>query len=85
MGIVRTAARLKEARRDVGFWCRYALGREFTTKAGWELQNLLTVARMMIDAALARDESRGTHFRSDFPARDDTRWGLRHVASPPAG
>ncbi len=85
MGIVRAAARLKEARRDVGFWCRYALGREFTTKAGWELQNLLTVARLMIDAALARDESRGTHFRSDFPARDDTRWGRRHVSSPPAG
>jgi L-aspartate oxidase len=38
----------------------------------------------MIDAALARDESRGTHFHSDFPARDDARWGLRHVASPPA-
>jgi L-aspartate oxidase len=85
MGIVRTASRLKEARRDVGFWCRYALGREFATKAGWELQNLLTVARLMIDAALARDESRGTHFRSDFPARDDARWGLRHVTSPPAG
>jgi L-aspartate oxidase len=83
MGIVRTAARLKEARREVGFWCRYALGREFANKAGWELQNLLTVARLMIDAALARDESRGTHFRSDFPARDDARWGLRHVASPP--
>ncbi len=84
MGIVRTAARMKDARREVGFWCRYALGREFTSKAGWELQNLLTVARLMIDAALARDESRGTHFRSDFPARDDARWGLRHVASAPA-
>jgi succinate dehydrogenase/fumarate reductase flavoprotein subunit len=47
------------------------------------LQNLLTIARLMIDAALRRDESRGTHFRSDFPARDDTRWGLRHVVAPP--
>ena len=81
MGIVRERKRLAEARQDVGFWCRYALGREFQGKAGWELQNLLTVARLMIDAALARDESRGTHFRSDFPARDDARWGLRHVVS----
>src|SRR4051794_35099117 len=83
MGIVRDRGRLVEAQRDVGFWCRYALGREFDGKPGWELQNLLTVARLMIDAALRRDESRGTHFRSDFPARDDARWGQRHVTSPP--
>jgi len=36
----------------------------------------------MIDAALARTESRGTHVRSDFPAKDDVKWGLRHLASP---
>jgi L-aspartate oxidase len=84
MGIVRDRARLLEAQRDVGFWCRYVLGREFDGKPGWELQNLLTVARLMIDAALRRDESRGTHFRSDFPAKDDARWGQRHVTSPPA-
>jgi L-aspartate oxidase len=83
MGIVRDRGRLLEAQRDVGFWCRYALGREFDGKPGWELQNLLTVARLMIDAALRRDESRGTHFRSDFPTRDDARWGQRHVTSPP--
>jgi L-aspartate oxidase len=84
MGIVRDRRRLLEAQRDVGFWRRYALGREFDGKPGWELQNLLTVARLMIDAALKRDESRGTHFRSDFPTRDDARWGQRHVTSPPA-
>jgi L-aspartate oxidase len=83
MGIVRDRGRLLEAKEDLRFWCRYALSREFDGKAGWELQNLLTVARLMIAAALARDESRGTHFRSDFPARDDARWGLRHVTSEP--
>jgi L-aspartate oxidase len=82
MGIVREARRLREAEREVGFWCRYALGREFDGKPGWELQNLLTVARLMIDAAQRRDESRGTHFRSDFPAKDDAHWGRRHVVSP---
>jgi len=78
LGIVRERQRLLEAQRDVAFWCRYVLDREFSDRAGWELQNLLTVARLMIDSALAREESRGTHFRSDFPKRDDTRW-LKHI------
>ncbi|MDB5310351.1 MAG: nadB [Gemmataceae bacterium] len=83
MGIVRKRSRLLEAQQDVGFWCRYALGREFPGKPGWELQNMLTVSQLMIDAAVRRDESRGTHFRSDFPARDDAHWGLRHMTSLP--
>ena len=55
-----------------------------TTGPGWELQNLLTVARLMIDAALQREESRGTHFRSDFPDARRRALGQRHVACPPA-
>jgi len=82
MGIVRERSRLNEALQDVGFWCRYVLTREFDNRSGWELQNLLIIARLMIDAAIKRDESRGTHFRSDFPTRDDVRWGLRHNAAP---
>jgi L-aspartate oxidase len=82
MGIIREQAGLLEAKRDVAFWCRYVLAREFGQRAGWELQNLLTVARLMIDGALTREESRGVHFRSDFPTQDDAHWG-RHIGSPP--
>ena len=49
------------------FWDRYVSPREFRTVEGWELQNMLLVARLMIDSALAREESRGVHFRDDFP------------------
>ena len=42
------------------------------------MQNMLTVARVMIVAALAREESRGTHLRTDFPGADDALWN-RHV------
>jgi L-aspartate oxidase len=78
MGIVRDAARLAEADRDVAFWCRYVLAREFDHRTGWELQNLLTVAQLMIRAATARTESRGTHYRNDYPNRDMA-WSQRHV------
>lgn len=80
MGIVRDRRRMNDAKRDVEFWSRYVLSREFDSRAGWELQNLLTVAGLMIDAALAREESRGTHFRSDFPARNDNEW-RRHIST----
>jgi L-aspartate oxidase len=82
MGIVRDRDGLLEAERTVGFWCRYALARAFDSRAGWELQNLLTIARLMIWSALQREESRGVHFRSDFPERDDVHW-QRHLTCPP--
>jgi L-aspartate oxidase len=83
MGVIRDQAGLQEARSDVAFWCRYALTREFTHRAGWELQNLLTIARLMIDSALARQESRGVHLRADFPQPNDL-W-RRHIVCPPPG
>jgi L-aspartate oxidase len=82
MGIVRNEEGLAEAERTVGFWCRYALRREFQTREGWELANLLTVARLMIFSARQRTESRGTHFRLDYPNKDDANW-LRHLVCPP--
>jgi L-aspartate oxidase len=81
MGITRQRDGLLEAERTVAFWCRYVLRREFATRAGWELQDMLTVARLMIWSALQRTESRGVHFRSDFPSRDDAHW-LRPVTCP---
>lgn len=84
MGIVRDRAGLEEAQRDVAFWCKYVLAREFDTREGWELQNLLTISRLMIGSALEREESRGVHFRSDFPKREDEHW-RRHLTCPLSG
>ena len=47
--------------------------------AAAEARNLLTVADLIVAAARYRTESRGTHFRADFPARDDARWRVRTV------
>lgn len=81
MGIVRDRIGLEEAERDVAFWCLYVLAREFESRDGWELQNLLTISRLMIASALEREESRGVHFRADFPKRDDDHW-RRQLTSP---
>jgi L-aspartate oxidase len=60
------------------------LQRQFADTSGWELQNLLTVARIMIEAALAREETRGVHLRTDFPEADDAHW-KRRIAFHRAG
>jgi L-aspartate oxidase len=39
-----------------------------------ELKNMLTLSSMVVKAGLLREESRGAHFRSDFPASDDKNW-----------
>ncbi len=39
-----------------------------------ELENLLSLSEVVCRAALLREESRGSHYRSDFPDEDDDRW-----------
>src|SRR6476660_112369 len=40
----------------------------------WETTNLLTIGAALTDAAALREETRGSHWREDFPDRDDSRW-----------
>lgn len=70
VGIRRDQTGLESAERQVEFWNRYVAAREFTDPQGWELQNMLLAARLIIAGALTRKESRGTHFRRDFPQPD---------------
>ncbi len=54
--------------------------RTFNTElvAALELSNMLDVAQSILDCALRREESRGAHQRTDFPARNDDRF-LAHA------
>jgi L-aspartate oxidase len=75
VGIVRDREPLERACAVLSSW--EALLPEATDRTSHELANLLTCGRLAAEAALAREESRGAHYRRDFPeARDAWR---RHV------
>jgi L-aspartate oxidase len=78
VGVRRDAEGLAEALANVNHWCGYVLGRQFAGPSGWELQNMLCVARLIIEAASERTETRGAHVRTDFPTADDAHWN-RHL------
>jgi L-aspartate oxidase len=65
VGLVRNETGLSEALRRIG-----ELDSSFGDAAG-ELRNLLVVGRLITEAALARHESRGSHYRSDYPETDE--------------
>ncbi len=46
---------------------------------GWRRASLVTVAALIARAALRRQESRGGHFRTDCPLRDDLKWKI-HIS-----
>ena len=53
-----------------------------TTEAGpdsWETTNLVTIAAALVDAATRRAETRGSHWRDDYPDPDDDQWRVHWV------
>ena len=78
VGIERNGPALQDAVKQIDTWRRYVMDREFTSVMGWELQNMLTVARLIAWAAEQRKESRGVHFRQDYPKPIDSKW-LSHL------
>jgi L-aspartate oxidase len=69
-GIERNAAGLEAAATQLDQWQPSG-----ATMQDLETANLLALGRVLVAAALARRESRGAHFREDFPETSD---GLRH-------
>ena len=87
LGIFRTQKSMTEAGekvRELKARASHAFlqdhGKVFNTDLvqALELQALLDVAGTIVAGALAREESRGAHYRSDFPSRDDANW-LKHT------
>jgi L-aspartate oxidase len=65
VGLVREATQLQPAVRQLETWSAQS--------------NLALLGYLIASAALRREESRGGHYRADFPARDDLHWRI-HVS-----
>jgi L-aspartate oxidase len=71
-GVLRSAAGLSRAARELEAISRHPGPR--ADVAAWETTNLLTVGTALVAAAGWREETRGSHWREDFPERDDADW-----------
>ncbi|MBZ0138071.1 MAG: L-aspartate oxidase [Planctomycetes bacterium] len=71
MGVERSERGMSSFLRQLESWSRMANEQERRFPTEWQLENMLEVAIAMTKAALARKESRGVHFRDDFPAKDE--------------
>lgn len=81
IGIYREGDQLSDAERNISFWEKYVLREEFAARAGFEVQNMLTVAKTIARAASIRKESRGAHQRRDYPDTDDVNWNTHTLIS----
>jgi len=76
-GVLRSADSLAGTAKELA---RLAEQRDTPRNAAWEATNLLTVATVLVAAARTRRETRGCHWREDFPvAEDEWRGHLLHT------
>jgi L-aspartate oxidase len=74
VGVLRDAKGLETAQRELA-----ELPSGSTVPCGtesWEATNLHTVASVLATVARLREETRGSHWRDDFPDRDDPHWRM---------
>jgi len=71
VGILRDEPGLKRALQEFEQISKANLGRSS--------RNFVTLAKLVATAALWREESRGGHFRTDFPDRRDEKWDVHSI------
>ncbi|MGW7444805.1 L-aspartate oxidase [Kitasatospora sp. NPDC054795] len=83
-GILRSAASMADTAAGLALLAEQAYAHVAEEKPAdprvetWEAANLLLVATALVAAAAQREETRGCHWREDFPERDDAHW-RRHL------
>lgn len=79
VGVLRSRASLEAAEAQLWPLADAAGARSCTED--WETTNIHALACVLTRHALLREETRGSHWREDFPERDDARWQTRLVTS----
>lgn len=88
VGVVRTGEGLEKACQDIDSWIERSSEIAVTSKSlvanrefveALETKHLLTLAQAMAKAAINRKESRGSHYRRDYPDEDNRNWLLNSV------
>ncbi len=79
VGIVRTGAGLKKAIASLQEMEQRVIRPK--TRRQWEARNLQTVGLLVATSALARQESRGAHYRTDYPAHNDAKFSKHSVVN----
>lgn len=82
MGVERSESGMAQLARRIDGWRRLLAGTRLQGRKQWELANMLQVAAIMTESARFRRESRGVHWRSDFPESDPA-LAHRHVCYTP--
>lgn len=82
-GIIREASKLRKGIKKISelekiFYSKSSVLKSFkkyeNVVSTWEVKSTLVVCEAVLRSALMRQESRGAHYRSDFPNRDDRKW-----------
>jgi len=82
-GIIREGIKLRKAiikilELEKTFYSKHSVLKSYTDYENvvntWEVRSALVVCEAVLRSALMRQESRGAHYRSDFPERDDGKW-----------
>jgi succinate dehydrogenase / fumarate reductase flavoprotein subunit len=81
--VIRDASKLRKGRKKILELKKAFYSKNYTLKSfknyrdvvsTWEAKSAMLVSEAVIKSALMRQESRGAHYRSDFPDREDRRW-----------
>jgi succinate dehydrogenase flavoprotein subunit len=82
-GLIREASKLQKGIKKISelektFYSKNSILKSFknyeNVVSTWQVKSALVVCEAVLRSALMRQESRGAHYRSDFPDRDDIKW-----------